>query len=62
MMSMRKRIAGLTPEEIRALPKEEVILPIAMADFREAIRKTSKSVSQVDLLKYEKWMKEFGST
>lgn len=62
MMSMRRRIAGLTPEEIRALAKEEVDRPITKQDFLEAIQRTSKSVSQEDLDKYEKWMREFGST
>lgn len=62
MMSMRRRIAGLTPEEIRGLAKEEVDRPITKQDFQEAIQRTSKSVSQEDLEKYEKWMREFGST
>uniref|UniRef100_A0A183IAB6 AAA_lid_3 domain-containing protein n=1 Tax=Soboliphyme baturini TaxID=241478 RepID=A0A183IAB6_9BILA len=62
MMSMRRRIAGLTPEEIRSLPKEEVDLPVTQQDFIEAINKTGKSVSKQDLVKYEKWMREFGST
>lgn len=61
MMSMRKRIAGLTPEEIKALPKEEFESPIAMGDFTEAIGKIKKSVCKEDLDKYENWMKEFGS-
>jgi len=62
MMSMRRRIAGLSPEEIRSLPRDELDLPITKADFDEAISKISKSVSKEDLEKYEKWMKEFGST
>ena len=62
MMSMRRRIAGLRPDEIKSLAKEEVDRPITKHDFLEAIRRTAKSVSQEDLDKYEKWMREFGST
>ncbi|XP_023300657.2 katanin p60 ATPase-containing subunit A-like 1 isoform X2 [Lucilia cuprina] len=62
MMSMRRRIAGLTPEEIRQLAKEEVDLPVSNQDFSEAISRCNKSVSQADLDKYEKWMAEFGSS
>ena len=62
MMSMRRKIAGLTPDEIRALPKEELDLPVTQGDFHAAVSKCNKSVSQQDLDKYETWMREFGST
>lgn len=62
MMAMRRRITGLTPEEIRSISKEELELPVSPGDFEEAIRKINKSVSKEDLEKYEKWMAEFGST
>ena len=62
MMAMRRRVAGLKPEEIRALPKEELDLPVTQLDFDEAVKKCNKSVSQDDLEKYEKWMAEFGSS
>ncbi|XP_054164016.1 katanin p60 ATPase-containing subunit A-like 1 [Oppia nitens] len=61
MMSMRRRIAGLTPEQIRSLSKDELDLPVSPADFEEAIRKVNKSVSAEDLKKYDKWMAEYGS-
>ncbi|CAH1798597.1 unnamed protein product [Owenia fusiformis] len=61
MMSMRRRIQGLTPEQIRQLPKEELDQPASAKDFEEALARVSKSVSKDDLLKYEKWMTEFGS-
>ncbi|GAB1607013.1 katanin p60 ATPase-containing subunit A1 [Argonauta hians] len=61
MMSFRRRIAGLTSEQIRNIPKEELELPSSMSDFEAAIKKVSKSVSQDDLKRYENWMKEFGS-
>ena len=61
LMSMRKRIAGLSPEEIRNLSKEELHLPTTNQDFLDASSKVSKSVSAQDLEKYEKWMKDFGA-
>nr|CAD7409256.1 unnamed protein product [Timema poppensis] len=62
MMSMRRKISGLRPDQIRQLPKEELDLPVSVQDFDEALDKCNKSVSREDLNKYEKWMKEFGST
>jgi len=62
MMAMRRRVAGLKPEEIRNLPKEELDLPVTQQDFDEALKKCNKSVSQDDLKKYEEWMAEFGSS
>lgn len=62
MMSMRRKIAGLKPDQIRQLPKEELDLPVSADDFLEAIDRCNKSVSQEDLEKYEKWMSEFGSS
>ncbi|KAJ8670252.1 hypothetical protein QAD02_001511 [Eretmocerus hayati] len=62
MMSMRRKIAGLRPDQIRQLPKEELDLPVSAADFDEAVERCNKSVSQEDLEKYEKWMSEFGSS
>ncbi|NWX63986.1 KATL1 protein, partial [Promerops cafer] len=61
LMAMRRRINGLTPEEIRALSKEELQMPVTKGDFELALKKISKSVSAADLEKYEKWMAEFGS-
>lgn len=62
MMSMRRKICGLKPDQIRQLPKEELDLPVTMQDFEEAIAKNNKSVSKEDLDKYDKWMNEFGSS
>ncbi|KAK2587513.1 hypothetical protein KPH14_003210 [Odynerus spinipes] len=62
MMSMRKKIAGLKPDQIRQLPKEELDLPVSATDFDEAVERCNKSVSQEDLEKYERWMSEFGSS
>ncbi|KAI1301670.1 Katanin p60 ATPase-containing subunit A1 [Halotydeus destructor] len=62
MMAMRRKIAGLTPDQIRSLSKDELELPVSPSDFVEAIRKINKSVSAEDLKKYDSWMNEFGST
>ncbi|GAB5566259.1 katanin p60 ATPase-containing subunit A-like 1 isoform X1 [Prionailurus iriomotensis] len=61
LMAMRRRINGLGPEEIRALSKEELQMPVTKGDFELALKKIAKSVSAADLEKYEKWMVEFGS-
>lgn len=42
--------------------KEDVEVPISMNDFKEALKNTSKSVSDTDLENYKKWMDTFGST
>jgi len=62
MMSMRRKIAGLRPSEIKNLDKKELDLPVTNQDFLDAISKCNKSVSKEDLDKYEKWMEEFGSS
>nr|ACO08894.1 Katanin p60 ATPase-containing subunit A-like 1 [Osmerus mordax] len=61
MMAMRRGIQGLSPEEIRALSRDELQMPVTMEDFTLTLRKISKSVSAADLEKYEAWMAEFGS-
>ena len=61
MMSMRRRISGLKPDEIRNIPKEELCAPTTMEDFEKAAKNVSKTVSADDLKKYEEWMAEFGS-
>ncbi|CAG9568116.1 unnamed protein product [Danaus chrysippus] len=62
MMSMRRKIAGLKPEQIKQLAKEELDLPVTRQDFLEALSKCNKSVSKGDIQKYLTWMAEFGSS
>lgn len=62
MMSMRRRILGLKPQEIKKLSKEEIDLPITCDDFEEAVTKNNKSVSGDDLNRYAKWICEYGSS
>ncbi|XP_069365180.1 katanin p60 ATPase-containing subunit A-like 1 [Maniola hyperantus] len=62
MMSMRRKIAGLKPEQIKQLANEELDLPVTKQDFLEALAKCNKSVSKDDIQKYLSWMTEFGSS
>lgn len=61
LMSMRRKILGKTPAEIKMIKREEVDLPVTSDDFRDAISKTRKSVSEGDVKNFEKWMAEYGS-
>lgn len=61
-MSLRKRIKGLTPDEIKNLQKDEVDLPVTKEDLFEALSKVSSSVSAGDIVEYEKFMAEYGSS
>lgn len=58
MMSMRRRIVGKSPAEIKMIKREEVDLPVTAIDFDEAMTRTRKSN---DVTRYEAWMEEFGS-
>lgn len=58
MMSMRRRIVGKSPAEIKMIKREEVDLPVTAQDFDEAMTRTRKSN---DVSRYESWMEEFGS-
>ena len=61
MMSMRRKITGRSPAEIKQIRREEVDLPVTEEDFQEAILRTRKSVSASDVDKFQKWMDEYGS-
>ena len=59
-MSVRAK-GGINAENVQKM-KEELDVAISMKDFKEALANTSKSVSNVDLEQYKKWMDQFGST
>jgi len=42
--------------------KSEIDVPLTMDDFLTALKNVHKSVSNNDLIRYEKWMAEFGSS
>eukprot|EP01116_Phalansterium_solitarium_P000621 TRINITY_DN1044_c0_g1_i1.p1 TRINITY_DN1044_c0_g1~~TRINITY_DN1044_c0_g1_i1.p1 ORF type:complete len:616 (-),score=241.85 TRINITY_DN1044_c0_g1_i1:83-1930(-) len=60
-MAMRKRIQGLSAQEIRNLPKADVDLPGTQDDFVQAIGKINPSVAPADIKRHEAWRDEFGS-
>lgn len=60
-MAMRRKIVGKSPAEIKMIKREEVDLPVTQDDFKEAISKTRKSVSEADVKNFESWMGEYGS-
>jgi katanin p60 ATPase-containing subunit A1 len=62
MCGMRRKIVGKTPEEIRAMSREEVAAPITMSDMTQALRRISPSVSKEDVERHLEWLAEFGST
>ncbi|XP_055318191.1 katanin p60 ATPase-containing subunit A1 isoform X2 [Sitodiplosis mosellana] len=61
MMSMRRKITGRSPAEIKQIRREEVDLPVTEQDFHDAMLRTRKSVSVGDIAKFQKWMEEYGS-
>lgn len=61
MMSMRRKITGRSPAEIKQIRREEVDLPVTEQDFQDAVLRTRKSVSASDVAKFQKWMEEYGS-
>jgi katanin p60 ATPase-containing subunit A1 len=58
---MRRRIHGLSADEIKQLSKDEFAMPITMQDFQNALGRIQSSVSAADLKRYDDWMKEFGA-
>ena len=62
MMAMRNQVEGLSVEEIRAIPKEQLMQATSSQDFQIAMAKINKSVSSDNIKRYERWIKEFGST
>jgi len=61
MMAMRRQINGRTPAEIKKIRREDVDLPVTTQDFQEAISRTRKTVAECDVVRFEKWMDEYGS-
>ena len=69
MMSVRRimesaRKQGLRKEEMQNMLKQQktaLNTAVSQADFKEALGKVNRSVSDADLLRYSEWMAEFGS-
>ncbi|XP_049849190.1 katanin p60 ATPase-containing subunit A-like 1 [Schistocerca gregaria] len=63
LMGMRRRICGLTTEEIKSLSAEDMDIPVTQSDFKESLKKINSSVNaKADIVRYEAWMSGFGST
>jgi katanin p60 ATPase-containing subunit A1 len=60
-MTMRRRIKGLTPDQIKNLPPAEMDKPVSKQDFETAFSKINPSVGTEQLKKYEEWKNDFGS-
>ena len=67
MMGLRQRMKearqkGLSPAEIGQAMGEIENLPVTQKDFVEAISNVQKSVGGTDVIRFNEWTKEFGST
>ena len=60
-MAMRRRIMGLSADEIKTLAQEDMDLPVTKSDLDESLQKTATSVSPTDVEKHKEWMTTFGS-
>ncbi|XKL62841.1 hypothetical protein PGB90_002674 [Kerria lacca] len=61
MMCMRRKIRGQTPLQIKQIKKSDIDLPVTTEDFIDAITRCKKSVSSIDVNRYQAWIEEFGS-
>jgi katanin p60 ATPase-containing subunit A1 len=61
LMSMRKVIRGKTPSEIKELSKDDIEKPVTMEDFTTAILRCTTSIQKEDVVRHEKWIKQYGS-
>ncbi|XP_053603490.1 katanin p60 ATPase-containing subunit A1-like isoform X3 [Plodia interpunctella] len=60
MMTMRRKIAGKTPEQIRKLKRTELEAPISKNDLEAASEKTRRTVTPADVARYTSWMQKHG--
>ena len=61
LMGMRRRIGGLTTEQIGSLNKEDMDIPVTQTDFDMALAKINSSGNREEIAKYDKWMADFGA-
>ncbi|KAL0833013.1 hypothetical protein ABMA28_001133 [Loxostege sticticalis] len=60
MMTMRRKIAGKSPDQIRKLKRSELEAPVSMSDLEAAMEKTRRTVTQADVARYTSWMQKHG--
>ncbi|KAK9794900.1 hypothetical protein WJX73_000623 [Symbiochloris irregularis] len=57
---MRRRIAGLAPDQIKGLSKADVQAPVRMEDFQQALQRINPSVL-ADEVQHQAWMAKHGA-
>ncbi|KAL4706789.1 hypothetical protein ACJJTC_018170 [Scirpophaga incertulas] len=60
MMTMRRKIAGKSPDQIRQLRRSELEAPVSRADLAAASTKARRSVTAADEARYAAWMQRHG--
>ncbi|OWR40650.1 katanin p60 ATPase-containing subunit A1-like isoform X1 [Danaus plexippus] len=60
MMTMRHKVAGKSPEQIRRLKRSELEAPVTKADLIAAMDKTRRTVTQADVARYSNWIQKHG--
>ncbi|XP_068631226.1 katanin p60 ATPase-containing subunit A1-like [Battus philenor] len=60
MMTMRRKIAGKTPDQIRRLKQSELEAPVSKEDLNAAVEKTRRTVSSSDVERYTSWIQRHG--
>ncbi|VVC98828.1 unnamed protein product, partial [Leptidea sinapis] len=60
MMTMRRKISGKSPEQIRRLKRSELEAPVSMLDLESAADKTKRTVTQADVTRYNTWIQKYG--
>jgi hypothetical protein len=65
-MPMRKKLVGNGEDLMKLINnpefRQEIECPITQEELIEAIKNISKSVSNLDLVAYDKWSNEFKSS
>jgi len=63
MAKVRRLVKDKSPEELKQLGlRPHIELPVNMTELRTAIRNTPPSVSQTQVIRFEKWMEDFDAT
>ncbi|CAG5041337.1 unnamed protein product [Parnassius apollo] len=60
MMTMRRKIAGKSPDQIRRLKQSELEAPVSKEDLNAAVEKTRRTVSPTDVARYTSWIQRHG--
>lgn len=60
MMTMRRKIAGKSPDQIRKIKRSELEAPVTKEDLITAIEKTRRTVTTTDVARYTNWMQKHG--